>query len=491
MTVDHLFQMSTSSLQSVRGFAFPFVLISYGTVLVSSISLAFAEVISLQAWRRMRFAVALTTTLVALFFAAWQWLRGFEFSYGIFEVDRFSLLFALILLGMTALTISLVRASGDKSYSLLLLSAIGGLATIHAVNLVGIYLGLELASLPLVAWMGQGIQSRRAQEVRAKFYLSSAFASLLLLAGVVLTYAASGHSSIDVVMALTAGEGAHPMRDVGLILFVAGIAARMAWVPFHFSLPDVIQGGQTATVSYYAVLTKLLGALVLIRLVSSGASVAWAHLFGVAAILSAVIGGLQALQQSNLRRRLAFHAISDGGFLLLGFMAASGAVMYQREALTAICFFLLGFSVMFTGALAVVTAISRRGDEHWELSEYAGLGRRQPALAAAFSFFLLGLAGFPLTVGFMTKFTILTAVFAAGHELWAIAVIGVWILSIASAVEVVAAFYFKDARHRHQAPSGYPALSVIIVCFLLTLSWGLMPGRILLVIRESVQTLLF
>ncbi len=484
--------------QAMRSISIPFVWLSCGAWLVTSVFLSMWESFSSRKGARFRFYLSLSASVLVLFFTAWQWLRGGSSVWGIFSIDRFSLFFSLIVIVMLLLVLCQThgrdRSQANEIFSLPLLSALGAVAVIHSHDLLGIYIGYELTILPLVVWLGNGVFARHRHEVMTKYYLTTGLGSLCLFVGLVFIYGALGKTELAEVFAVGRTQSLDDIQELGRLLFLGGVAIKMGWVPFYFSEPDVYEGGDTVSVGFMAVISKLVGVTVLSRLVIAGWSptiLGWTHLLGIAGSAAVIIGPLQALQQSHFKRRMAYAAIGHVGFLLLALAVAGRSGRLQEEAFVAFSYYVLVYMILIMGLVAVIMAAARRGDEPLELTEFSGLARIHPWLACSMALFVLGLAGVPMTAGFIGVFSILRVVFDGGLIIYgSLALIG-WALSLFGALSIIQILFFKPASEKRMLQSGYSLLTGIFVCLLLTAYWGLFPSKILLLIRDSVRSFLY
>ncbi len=405
---------------------------------------------------------------------------------------------ALRTIGPLGLALCQMHETGEHAsrplYSLPLFSTLGLLAVIHSQDLWGIYLGLELTLLPLLVWFGEGIAASRAREVLAKAYFSGVCGSLFLLLGIVLAYSGTGQHTITEAFLVESNAPLSSLTILGRWFFLAGVAIKMGWVPFYLSDPDIYEGGQAVATGFWAAITKLVGVLLLIRFVTGAGEsmvLGWSQLLGIAALLAVLVGPLQALQQTNLKRRLAYGAVGQVGFLLLGLAAATRGGVLQENALVATLAYLCALIILSMGAMGVIVALGRYGDEPLEITEYSGLAALQPWWAAALSLFLLGLAGLPTTIGFVGILSVLRVTFDAGLIGFGIVVMIGWALTVYAAIQVIQIFYLKPPRRPRPARSGYPLIVAVFSCALLSVYWGLFPSSLLLVIRDSVRALLY
>lgn len=442
------------------------------------------------AW--LRFWLPLLGLTVSFLLTGWLWIVGNPFSYGVLIFDRFAYFFALIIIA--ASWFAIFEERGYRSF--ILLSASGALLMVHARELVTIYLGVELATIPLIFWIGFNGKGLRSQEANIKYYLMFGVASAFLLYGIALLYSATGTTSLAGIREATLSDpsGRGLLFILGTLLMMVGLAFKLACVPFHFSSPDIYEGGSTPAASLVAVTAKVAGMAALLRLLNDWwhvPMISWQGIFWAGALLSLIVGHLQALPQSHIKRLVAYGSIGHAGFLLLGLAAASASSVNLEKALAGILFYLIAYSLMILGIFAIVLAMEVRGEGADELADYAGLARRHPWLAASMALFLLSSAGFPATIGFAAKFYILAAGLKAGlFGLVAIA-IATSLVAAYCYLEIIVAMYFKEREIPKLPPLSYSLLTVLVLCTLATLYWGLFPTNLLVMAGESVRSLVF
>jgi NADH-quinone oxidoreductase subunit N len=320
-------------------------------------------------------------------------------------------------------------AERGEFYALVLFSASGMALLGAASDLLVAFVAIEVMSLAtyaLAAWMRRG---RKPAEAAFKYFLLGAFSSALLLYGTALVFGATGSTLFT---SLSRGSGMLLVVGVGLV--GAGLAFKVAAVPFHLWTPDVYEGAPTPVTAFMAAGVKTAAFAVLARVLVSvwggpqGASMGYGGVITVLAILTMLFGNLLALPQRSVKRMLAYSSIAHAGYLLVGVVSA-GAPGARESALSSVLFYLAAYTATVIGAFAVVGALERRaapGDEPgdaWDLSRLAGLARRRPALAFAMAVFMLSLAGIPPSAGFIGKLLIFKA--AINAQAYGLAVIGV------------------------------------------------------------------
>ena len=352
------------------------------------------------------------------------------------SVDGYSQFFKVLIASSVALITLLSvrrvdtnRVRPGEYHALLLLASTGMMFAVSAVDLVSLYLGLELITLCSYSLVGITVERPKSNEAAIKYFLLASFASALLLYGIALVYGVTGTTGFSgIASALAAGEaGSHQILLAALALLAAGFAFKIAAVPFHAWAPDAYQGASAPVAAFLASASKAaglaaLGRVALVAFVSE-AGARSAALAGLAA-LSVVVGSIIALSQTDLKRLLAYSSISHVGYALLGFISGTP----EGAAATMTYTFLYVF--MTLGAFGVVIALGRRGET---LDGYRGLAAQRPATAALMLLFLLSLTGIPPTAGFVAKFVVILSAVRAGHLALAV---------LAVACSVISAFVY-------------------------------------------------
>ncbi len=413
--------------------------------------------------------------------------------------DGYALFWNLVILAAAALAILFsveyterVGLARGEYYTLLLLSAAGMMLMAAAVNLMTVFVALEILSLALYVLVGLNRREQRSGEAALKYLLLGAFASAFLLYGMALVYGQAGTTSLQGVReAVAAGGGFPTLLAVGLGLMVVGFGFKIALVPFHMWAPDVYEGAPTSVTAFMSVGAKAAGFAALGRVVFYAFGdwyLGWGWVLAVLAALTMTVGNLAALRQTNLKRMLAYSSIAHAGYILVGLAAGS------ELGLSAVLFYLFAYAFMNVGAFAVIIAVTRfeGGEREGEtLAGFAGLGSRAPGLAAAMAVLMFSLAGVPPLVGFVAKLYVFTAAVQAGL-IW-LAILGV-VNSVVSAyyyLRVVAVMAVKKAPEAEpeRAPI-CPALQVGLgLAVVVTVVLGLWPGLLLELARAGVALL--
>jgi NADH-quinone oxidoreductase subunit N len=426
-----------------------------------------------------RRSVAVGIALVGLVAAGVIEARLYPHDYaafgGAFVQGGFSIVFSEIVIVATIASLLLSVGVGRDDQvagttALLLWSASGAMLMSGAANLMAVFLGLELLSLALYCLCAMSPR-RTARESALKYLILSSMASGFLLYGSALLFGATG----SVAFAALATAAVTPLLALGAGLFLVGLAFKLSLVPFHAWTPDVYEGAPLPITAFMSVATKAGTLAVLARfayaaLPSDHATAILAPLWVLAA-LSMLVGNLAALAQTDMKRLLAYSGIAQVGYIVTAF--AGQTPLGLRYAIL----YLAGYMFMNLGAFAVVALMARDGDAVVGLPRFAGLAHRRPWLAAAMTFFLIGLAGLPPTIGFTGKILILTTSVSAGYAwLAGILIIGTAISAYVYFKIVRAMFAQVDSAHVRDERSRtvLPWLAVA-VCAVATFALGLFP----------------
>src|SRR5688572_28959254 len=314
-------------------------------------------------------------------------------------------------------------------YVLALTSLLGIFVMVSANSLLTVYIGVELMSLSLYAMVAFDRDSGLAAESAMKYFVLGAIASGMLLYGMSLIYGLNGTINLDELAAKAAGA---PSAGVilGLVFIVVAVAFKFGAVPFHMWVPDVYSGAPTAVTLFLSTVPKIASFAFAFRLLAhgmGGIGEAWQDMLMPLAVLSLVFGNVIAIAQSSLKRLLAYSAIGNVGFILLGFVAGT------EQGYEAALYYTIAYVIMTLGSFGVLTLASRAGFEADDLDHFKGLHKRDPLLALVMMFFMFSTAGVPPFVGFWAKFNIFQALWLTGHY---------WLILIAAAMSVVGVFYY-------------------------------------------------
>jgi NADH-quinone oxidoreductase subunit N len=376
--------------------------------------------------------------------------------------------------------------NGGEYYVLCLTALLGIFVLISANSLLTVYLGIELLSLSLYALVAFDRDSGIAAEAATKYFVLGAIASGMLLYGMSMLYGLTRTLDLD-QLGLMMRHGPDAGLIIGIAFVVAAVAFKFGAVPFQMWVPDVYQGAPTSVTLYIATVSNLGSFALIVRLLAhglAGVPAIWTQMLVAVAVLSLLIGNLVAIAQTNLKRMLAYSAIANAGFVLLGF--ATGHTAGYQAALN----FTIAYVLTTLASFGVVLVLSRRGFEHDEISDFKGLATYDPALALMMLVLMFSTAGVPPFVGFWAKLWIIQALLGSGHT---------WLATFAVLISVVGAFYYLRVvwyMYFEPAVSGYAADStprprqsarfILLLNTLAVAALGILPNALLSICQRVI-----
>ena len=366
------------------------------------------------------------------------WMTGTgEAMHGAFILDPFAVFMkTLVLIGSgvaIAVSVTFARISGFERFEypiLVLLSTVGMMLMVSANDLITLYLGLEMQSLALYVLASINRDSVRSSEAGLKYFVLGALSSGMLLYGASLIYGFTGHTDFAGIAQALAGSGRSVGLIFGLVFLLAGLAFKISAVPFHMWTPDVYEGSPTPITALFAGAPKIAAMALLVRVVIGAfepITQDWQQIIVFISIASMALGAFAAIGQTNIKRLMAYSSIGHMGFALVGLAAGTEA------GVDGVIIYMLIYLAMTLGTFACIMAMRRRDGITEEISDLAGLGSSNPALATVLTILMFSLAGIPPMAGFFGKYFVFVAAIEA--DLIALAVLGV----LAS---VVGAFYY-------------------------------------------------
>ena len=422
------------------------------------------------------------------------WDKGYSYFDGNLSLNNLSLFFSIILIVATFLVVlismkylTLQNANYGEYYALLLFALSGMIIMVSSSDLIVIFLGLEVLSLSSYALAGLRRQDEKSNEAAVKYFLLGSFASAFLIFGIALLYGATQTTEIpSIIQGLQSGASAGTLGLVGLGFIVVGFGFKIAVVPFHMWTPDVYQGAPTPITAFFSVGPKAVGFAVLLRIFipyfqdALESELIFGSLWIIAAV-TMIAGNLIALRQTNVKRILAYSSIAHAGYLMVAILA---------QDTQSLVFYLTAYLFMNIGAFAAVIALGKKDHEYLELEDYKGIGFRYPWIGATFAVFLISLAGFPPTGGFLAKFYVFSA--AVRQGLVSLVIIGVLasLVSVFYYLRIIIYMYMKEASYEVDIDIENPALFLaLFLCLYGVLQLGIFPGNILMLIRQAVASL--
>lgn len=423
------------------------------------------------------------------------WDRSYSYFNGNLLLDNFSLFLSLLLILCTGFVIlismkyiALQDANHGEYYALLLLALSGVLIMVSSADLLVIFLGLEVLSISSYALAGLRRKDEKSSEAAIKYFLLGSFATAFLIYGLALLFGAAHSTDIGTIISVFGSEaGLSLMGLIGLGLVVIGFGFKIAVVPFHMWTPDVYQGAPTPITAFFSVVPKAAGFAILLRIFLPYWQTAlhtrplfW--LLWAISVLTMVVGNLIALRQTNVKRILAYSSIAHAGYLLVALLARD----YRN-----LVFYLLVYLFMNIGAFAAVTALSRRGVEYLELEDYSGIGFKYPWIGATLSVFLISLAGFPPTAGFLAKFYVFSSAVQQGLVPLVVIAVLASLISVYYYLRIIVHMYMREPSREVEIGVENPALFLVLfLCLYGVLQLGLYPRNILIIIEQAVRSLL-
>jgi NADH-quinone oxidoreductase subunit N len=374
-------------------------------------------------------------------------------------------------------------------FASLLLVVAGSMFVAGANELVLLFLGLELISVPSYVLLYVTRRDVAGQESAAKYFFLSIFASALFLYGLSFLYGAAGNTNLQAIAQLESKlpYPVPPSLLVALVLVVAGLGFKIAAFPMHFYAPDVYQGTTHTLAALLAWVPKAAGFLALVRLVTFAMpyladKVSWLMLVLAAATMT--VGNVLGLLQTNLRRLLAYSSIAHAGYMLVGIgVGALGGSRYiTTSGAESVVFYLVAYAAMTLGVFAVLVALASPQRPVETIDDLAGLARSHPRLALAMALFLFSLTGIPITAGFWAKVAIFSSALVSGQDHYiTLAIVGMLNAAVSSYyyLRIIAVMYMHEPYGAVEPAGSRPALCVVAACTAVTLAIGFAPGPML------------
>jgi len=391
------------------------------------------------------------------------------------------------------LSSSYLRATGmdrGEFYALLLFSTVGMLGLVSCLELVSIFVALEIMSIALYGLSGFHRERIESQESALKYFLTGAFSSAFLLYGIALLYGVSGSTSLARIAPAVSAlpPDARMLALLGAAFLLVGFGFKVASVPFHMWAPDVYEGAPTTVTAFMAAGVKVAAFGALLRVFGpplAPLAPGWQPAVAALAVVTMVVGNLGALAQTNIKRMLAYSAVAHAGYLLTALVAR------WEIAASAVIFYLVTYAAVSLGGFGIIAALARDGKEPLSLADVAGLSARRPAIAALLTLFLISLAGVPISAGFVGKFYLFAAAINGGYVV--LAIVGM-VMSVVSAyyyLRVVVAMYMRDTLGEEAwAPVSPAAALALGLAALVILGLGVYPGPVLALARRAALSLL-
>jgi NADH-quinone oxidoreductase subunit N len=421
-------------------------------------------------------AICVVIATAGALFCGWVFSAGGGAGFGnTVAGDGYARFFKLLFASTAALaallsvrTVETEHVPPAEYYALLLLSTAGMMLAASALDLLILYLGLELMTLCGYILVGITRERLASNEAAIKYFLLGSFASAVLLYGIALIYGVTGATDFA---GIAASGGATPsaLRLVGIALVAGGLAFKIAAVPMHAWAPDVYHGASAPVAGFLAAGSKAAGLAALVRIclvAFAPEQRIWSDLLVALAAMSMVVGSLLAIAQTNVKRLLAYSSIAHAGYALLGLIPGT------PEGASATMTYAFVYAFMTLGAFGVVIALGERGET---LDGYRGLDETAPRTAGVMFLFLLSLTGIPLTAGFTAKFAVILSAVRAGYVPLAVLAVGCSVVSAFFYLRIAVLMFMTPSERA--APARFPAAvsTAIVVAAILTIAGGLLP----------------
>jgi NADH-quinone oxidoreductase subunit N len=413
--------------------------------------------------------------------AFWNMIRVDGFSV-FFHVLVITIGIVLILTSFEYLAVQKIRAG--EYYGLILFGLVGMCLMSSAVELVLIFIALEISSISTYILAGFRRRSATSSESSLKYFLLGSFATAFFLYGIAMMFGATGSTNIDEISAALNSGNVPLLAYVAVALMFIGIGFKVAAAPFHIWTPDVYEGAPAPVVGFMSTAPKAAAFAILLRVLFEINAPGRFWLVWISAAISMTLGNVAALVQDNVKRLLAYSSIAHAGYILVAFAAK------PELGAPAVMFYTAAYAAMNVGAFAVVSHFANAGERYVTISDYAGLGRKSPILAGALGIFLISLIGIPITGGFFAKFYVFSAALQSGL-VW-LTIIGVVNSAIGAYyyLRLIVVMYMREPKEDVPLlPVSFPLGAAIGIALAATIYLGVLPDGVLSFVQESGKQL--
>ncbi len=459
------------------------------------------------------YITALLTLGAALYSIHYTWGEpGITLFNKMLAADNYSNFFNVILILSTGLVVLASYPYLEKEnihypeyYSLFLFSCLGMMLLVSALDLVVLFIALEIMSLGVYVLVGFRRADVKSNEAAVKYFVLGSLASAILLYGIALLYGATGTMNVTEILNFVKTTPEHnTLFSLGAILVLSGFLFKVAAAPFHMWIPDVYEGAPTTVTNFMTTGLKAAAFAAFVRvflslgytqhidivsnLQDANSPEFWFaarfhDVLWVIAALTMFLGNVIALTQNNIKRMLAYSSIAHSGYILVGFLSSSSS----EYGLSAILLYVVAYVVMNLGAFAIVALISEQGDKRIDIEDFAGLGFKHPILGFAMAVFMLSMAGIPPTAGFVGKYLVFSSAIQAG-EIWLV-VLGVLCSAISAYyyLRVLVFMYMREPARVVQPSFPLPTLLTIGAMTIATLQFGFFPSFLIEAAKKAVM----
>ena len=400
-----------------------------------------------------------------------QYKSMFDYTVNAALFTKIAIVITILLFFLGGFSFSNHRSHQSELYALMLFALCGGIVLFGFQNLVTLFLGVEILSIPLYVLAGSNKTDLRSNEASVKYFLMGAFATGFLLFGIALVYGSSGSFDLYKIHQFSLENSKDLMFNAGAVLMLVALAFKVSMAPFHMWSPDVYQGSPSLITAFMMSVVKISAFFAFFKVMSIGffgITGEWINIVGVLIIITLFLANVMGLAQSNAKRMLAYSSVSHVGYLGLIFFGLNNLSAYN------LAFYLFAYSLATIGVMMCLIWVEKLKRET-SYNAFKGLAHTEPILAVAAAISMLSMAGIPLTAGFMGKFSIFAQAIETTPFLVLVAVLGSAI-SIAYYLRLIMVMFFpKESSFKtsERVPLTYNIVAVFIIAALLVL--GIFP----------------
>lgn len=380
---------------------------------------------------------------------------------------KITLVITMLIFFLGGFAFSNHRSHQSELYALMLFSVCGAITLFGFENLVTLFLGIEILSIPLYVLAGSNKSDLKSNEASLKYFLMGSFTTGFLLFGIALIYGASGSFDLNQIMLYAQNHGDNVMLIMGMILLLCAMAFKISLAPFHMWTPDVYQGSPSIITAFMATIVKIAGVFAffyMIRIIFGEIEAEWINILGVFIIITLILANVLGLAQSNAKKMLAYSSISHAGYIGLIFYGFNNLSIYN------LAFYLFAYSLATVGVFMTLIWVEKVKRET-SFVAFKGLVKTEPLLAIVAAISMLSMAGIPLTAGFMAKFSVFSQAMNGAAFLVLIAVLGSAI-SIAYYLRLIMMMFFVNEvtfKTSQNVSFTYNALALFIILMIMAL----------------------
>ncbi|SIT14084.1 NADH dehydrogenase subunit N [Chryseobacterium ureilyticum] len=400
-----------------------------------------------------------------------QYKHMYEYSANTALFTKLAIVTTLLLFFLGGFAFSNHRSHQSELYALMLFALVGGIVLFGYQNLVTMFLGVEILSIPLYVMAGANKTDLRSNEASIKYFLMGAFATGFLLFGIAFIYGSAGTFDLYRIHDFGVANTGNVMFILGVLLILCALAFKVALAPFHMWSPDVYAGSPSLITAFMASVVKISGFFALFRLMTigfAGVTHEWINVLGVFLIITLLLANVMGLAQTNAKRMLAYSSVSHAGYIGLVFFGMTSLSTYN------LAFYLFAYSLSTVGVFMCLIWVEKLKRET-SFGAFKGLAKTEPLLATAAAISMLSMAGVPLTAGFMGKFALFSQAMNGAAFLVLVAVLGS-ALSIAYYLRlIIAMFFFKESTFKssEKVTLTYNIIAVVVIVLIIIL--GIFP----------------